>query len=98
MAGRQRLAPTLDPTRVENEPFTDGHPLSPAPLYLTGDAQLAQEYLHEFRNIYYPPSTTIPTTRPDGTPSVIGDLFYKTTPVVGLYGYNGIAWVNFSQA
>lgn len=83
MAGRQRLTSTLDPKRVENEPFTGGHPLSPAPIFLTGDAQLALQYLNQFRNIYYPPSDTLPTSRPDGTPSQPGDMIYINSELFG---------------
>jgi len=94
MAVRERTTATLDPTRTEYG-FT-GPSLEVGNIVVTGDAAAArdaaddaQEALEEFNNAYYGSRSSVPTTRPDGTPIQVGDLYYSTVPPVGLNYYTG---------
>jgi hypothetical protein len=105
MAARERTTATLDPTRTEYG--FSSPPLAVGDIFLTGDAAAAAASAAAsaasagasaatfvaFKNVYYGPRSSVPATRPDGSPVVIGDLYYSTVPVVGLNYYTGTSWL-----
>lgn len=82
----------------------DADPASPS-LVLPLAADRANKYLRfdangtpstvdsQIISVYYGPLTLDPTTRPDGTAMVIGDLYYNTT-TLAMRVYSGASWQN----
>jgi len=62
-------------------------------LQVQGQYQQSQASFTQFRNVYYGPAPTHPTTRPDGSPMQDGDTYLRTTAPQGLTYYLAGEWV-----
>lgn len=46
-----------------------------------------------FNDVYLGARASTPTTRTDGSPLQVGDLYFRTTAVKGMYVYDGTSWL-----
>jgi len=67
--------------------------------FVYDNLELVEEFvdeLNQFNSVYYGPMSVEPTTRPDGSVMLEGDLYYSST-LNGLAVYNGSAWQILDQ-
>jgi len=60
-------------------------------LALTPEIEKVLEAIHGFNNIYYGPLFEEPLTKPDGTPSMQGDMYFNTTNS-SMHVYTHMGW------